>query len=148
MPKTTPKQIETIQKEAEAVKLRLAGHTFDQIAQRLGYSDRSGAAKAVRRAMQATIQEPTDELRRIEVERLDALQRALWPAAESGKWLATDRVLTIMDRRARLLGLDAPQRRVVNVIVEDVIDAEIKRLEAKLADNDEPSRPVGDRSTT
>ena len=49
---------------------------------------------------------------------------------------AIDRLLKIQDRRAKLLGLDAPTR--VQVMTVDVVDAEIARLTAELG-----SRPAG-----
>ena len=36
------------------------------------------------------------------------------------------------DRKARLLGLDAPARSKVEIITEEMVDAEIRRLEATL----------------
>lgn len=44
----------------------------------------------------------------LELERLDALQVAIWAAAENGHLPSQDRVLQIMKQRASLLGLDAP----------------------------------------
>jgi len=41
-----------------------------------------------------------------------------------------------MERRAKYLGIDAPARTRVEVIGEDTVDSEIKRLESKLAAND------------
>lgn len=43
----------------------------------------------------------------LEVARLDAILRAIWPQAMEGKLKAVDRVLRIAERRAKLLGLDA-----------------------------------------
>ena len=57
------------------------------------------------------VREPAEAVRKIELDRLDALQRSLWPAALKGDLRdlpAVDRVLAVMGRRARLLGLDAP----------------------------------------
>ena len=44
----------------------------------------------------------------MELERLSALDAAHWDKAMQGNGEATDRVLRIMERRAKLLGLDAP----------------------------------------
>lgn len=44
----------------------------------------------------------------LELERLDALQVAIWAAAANGHLPSQDRVLLIMRQRANLLGLDAP----------------------------------------
>ena len=55
-----------------------------------------------------TAQEAADEVRALELARLDALLAALWP--QQGEPAVVDRVLRIMERRAKLLGLDAPTR--------------------------------------
>jgi hypothetical protein len=47
-------------------------------------------------------------VKRLELERLDELWQAFWPAAVAGDPIMLDRVLRIMERRARLEGLDAP----------------------------------------
>jgi hypothetical protein len=46
----------------------------------------------------------------LELMRLERLHAAVWPQAIRGDVNAVDRVLRIMERRARLLGLDAPKR--------------------------------------
>ena len=61
-------------------------------------------------ALKATLQEPADELRTLELERLDRLLLGVWGQAAKGNQGAVDRALKIMERRARLLGLDAPTK--------------------------------------
>ena len=104
----SPRLIEAAEKRARALELRKAGATYDQIAQQVGYAERGSAYRAVQTALQAITQEPAQEVRQLEVERLDAMLLGLWPAARKGKEGAVDRVLRIMERRAKLLGLDAP----------------------------------------
>ena len=133
---TPQQQAENAEKQRQALELRKAGATFEQIARQLGYANAGGAYKIVQAALRDTVQQPADEVRQLELERLDAMLRALWPAAIQGKWLAVDRCLLIMDRRARLLGLDAPTRRIVEVIDDTTIDREIQRLLEQLAQND------------
>ena len=58
-----------------------------------------------------------DEFRALEQVRLDALQFALWARAEQGDLVAVDCVLKIMERRARLLGLDATKRAESRTVV-------------------------------
>jgi hypothetical protein len=58
----------------------------------------------------ATLAEPADALRTLELERLDRLHLAIWDQAIQGDVASTDRVLSIMKRRSALLGLDAPKR--------------------------------------
>lgn len=111
--------IEANDRQRQALELRKAGVGYQAIADRLGYKDHSGAYRAVKTALRKTLQEPADELRAVEVERLDAMLLGLWTKAKAGDLLAVDRVLKIMDRRADLLGLDAPRR------VEQKIDADL-----------------------
>lgn len=108
--KLSKQRLTAAEKQAEAMRLRIAGRSFDAIAEALGYASKSGAYKAVLTGLQNTLQEPADELRTLEVERLDAMIDAIWDKVESGSEAAIDRALRIMERRSRLLGLDQPAR--------------------------------------
>lgn len=104
------RELNALERQRQALELRKAGVPYAKIAEQLQYKDRSSAFRSVQAALKKTLQEPADELRTLELERLDALMLALWPQARSGNQGAVDRVLRIMERRARLLGLDAPTR--------------------------------------
>lgn len=148
--KGAAKTIAAVERQRRALELRTAGMTLERIAQSLGYQGPSGARQAIASALKRTIAEPADALRVLEAIRLDRLQAAVWTKALGGDLPAVDRVLKIMERRARLLGLDAPQ--TVNVSHEmtdaaarvaadlgldpaDVI-AEAERIVASLGTND------------
>ncbi len=103
---SSPRRIAAKFRQQQALELRLAGVTFQTIADRLGYATRDGAHKAISAALQATIQQPADELRAVDVERLDKLTQAVWIRAIGGDLQAIDRCLKILAQRARLLGLD------------------------------------------
>lgn len=120
-----------IDKERQVIEMRRAGATFDDIAHTLGFAHASGAYQAFQRAMSRTLTNAgTEELRTAEADRLDRLQRAVWVQALNGDLPAVNTVLRIMERRARLLGLDAPLRAEVKVEQHDPasIDAEVARL--------------------
>lgn len=99
---------DVIERERRVLELRRAGVSFDVIATQVGYRDRGAAYKAYKRALARTLQQPAAELRDLEVDRLDRLLTAVWPKALRGDLAAVDRVLRVAERRARLLGLDAP----------------------------------------
>lgn len=101
---------EVAEKRCKALRLRKAGLGYEAIAQKVGYSNPGSAYKAVQQALKATLREPADDVRILEAERLDRLMLGLWKQASGGDTDAVDRVLRIMDRRARLLGLDAPPK--------------------------------------
>jgi len=116
---------DTRRREAAVVQLRIAGNTYDQIATQLGLSGKSSAHRIYRRVLDATVAEPAAELRQLEGARLDALQAQWWPRCVGGNVHAARIMLKIMERRARLFGLDAPQRVNVNT---NELDAQIVDL--------------------
>ena len=103
VPTLTEKQVED---QRRCLELRRAGLTYDVIAEQVGLSNKSLAYKYVQSALKRTLQEPADDLRNLEVDRLDRLQTALWANAMRGDNHSVDRILRIAERRARLLGLD------------------------------------------
>jgi hypothetical protein len=124
----------TAERRTQAIQLRLAGLDFETIAKRLGYSSRQAAAKDLQRALARNIEmerSAADELRHVELMRLDRLQGAFWARALGGDLKAAEFCLRVVTERRKLLGLDAPAQ--VEVITLDAVDAEIRRLEAELS---------------
>lgn len=111
-PKTSPKAIKVAEKHAAALELRKAGVSLAMIAQTLGYSEASGAHKAIKRAITKIVKEPAEELLALELERLDAIQIEVYRSAKQGHLGAIDRLLRIMERRSKLLGLDLAKERL------------------------------------
>ena len=97
------------EREAKALDLRLLGYSYDRIAREIGYAHRSAARKAVDRALKAIPREAALQLRDIELERLDLLQRSLASQIVRGHLPSIDSMLRIMHHRAKLLGLYEPQ---------------------------------------
>lgn len=115
---TAAVKIDQAQRARQVMQLRMAGASERTIAAQLGLSP-GGVHKIIVREL-ATVRaetgEAAEEARKLELERLDQLQAALWPDAigidaqtgtrKAPSLQATDRVLRVMERRAALLGLD------------------------------------------
>lgn len=99
-------ETETGERRRRALELRKAGYGYQEIADQLGISNPGNAYRIVQNALKATYREPADEVRKLELERLDRLMRAIWEQAIEGDGDSIDRILRLMSRRARLLGLD------------------------------------------
>ncbi|MCA9877562.1 MAG: hypothetical protein KC442_07265 [Thermomicrobiales bacterium] len=95
------------------MELRRSGFTLSEIADQLGYAGPSGARRAIETALQKALHHEAGALRALEGERLDRLQRALWGKAETGNVGAVEAILKVMERRAKLFGLDVPKQHVV-----------------------------------
>ena len=88
-----------------AISLVLSGSTYQAAADELGYANRGTVHRIVHQALTNREAETIDELRALEIDRLDAVQRAHWDAALAGDTTAARLVLRIIDQRSRLLGL-------------------------------------------
>lgn len=97
---------QTAFRRTRVVELVANGANYDEAAQEVGYANRSGAYKAYWKAMGDREAEAVDTHRALELDRLDALQTAVWDRAVAGDIKAIDIVLKVMDRRIRLLGLE------------------------------------------
>lgn len=93
-------------RRARAIELRAQGRTYEQIADELGYANRGTVCRIVGRALEAQTVEAVDVLRSLEVERLDAVQVAIWDKAMSGDVHAAKQAIRIIAARCRLLGLE------------------------------------------
>lgn len=124
------KRIESMEKQAQALTLRKAGVSVTAIAEMLGWNSHQAASKAIYAALKRNIREPAQEMIELELARLDDMLKAIAPHVAAGNLTAIDRALKIQERRARLLGLDAPTKTdlsntdgtltpVVNVYIPD-----------------------------
>ena len=103
------------QREQRGLELRLAGASYVQIAEALGMTP-GGAFKVVDRALRrqaAETDEKVEALRSLELSRLERLHLALWSRGKDGDVKAVQTLLRLAERRARLLGLDAPLRTTI-----------------------------------
>jgi hypothetical protein len=127
-----------LDRELKVLELRRAGLTWQRIAEQVGYADHSGAYLAYKRALKRVLKQPAEELRQSEIDRLDRLQLAAWPKAMQGDNSAIATVLRIMERRAKLLGLDMPVKIAQDVTVWDggeSIDRAVRDLAELLREN-------------
>lgn len=110
--RTSAARARSLDRQAKALELRRMGKGYTEIARALGIG-RSQAHRLVQASLaeaKAQIFTAAADLRAVELSRLDAMLAGLWPDARKGSFGAIDRVLKVMERRAKLLGLDAPLR--------------------------------------
>jgi transposase len=110
------------ERDTRIFKMKQAGHSNQEIGRRFGVSTQV-VGKAISRQLEKLNREALmayPEVLRMELERLDALQQAIWPMTQPRKQRMDDgteviqepdlkaiqQVLAIIDRRARLLGME------------------------------------------
>jgi len=105
-------RVRAAERRDQAIKLRLKGLGYTEIGAEMGCSRRS-AYRMVSRAVElANVKrhETVEQMIVMELARLDELQRAVYDKAVGGETKAIETVLKIMERRARLRGLDQPTK--------------------------------------
>ena len=105
----------TAARHRQVVELRIAGHTFDEIAVEVGYAGRQSAKKAYDTALRRWAIEGVEQQRIIQSARLDALWQVAYGAVEAGDLGQVANCLRIEKRRAELWGLDQPKAHHVHV---------------------------------
>ena len=115
---------EVVERELKIIALRNTGATWEAIARALNYAGPSGAYKAYQRAQERRVHPKIDEHRDLELAFLYSLLHQLF-FTEDGKPKAKltlsemDRALAVHDRKAKLLGLNAPMKIQSEVITYD-----------------------------
>lgn len=93
----------------EILNLRVAGLSLSAIGKSLDPPiSPQRTHQIIGEALASRQREGVDALIELELSRLDALQNAVWPKAISGDTNAVACVLRVLERRAKLTGIDAP----------------------------------------
>jgi hypothetical protein len=94
-------------------------------------------AKIIARAVSQLPAEPLEQVRSFELARLDEMLLGLYPMAKLGDFAAVDRVIQIMARRSRLMGLD--RQPGVSYSREDG-DVDPQRIQVEIVGNPQIER--------
>lgn len=116
---------------ATILEMRLQGHQPRDIAVTLGLSQSTISVHLVN-IFAAHIAPNVDQLRALELERLDRYLTKLEAQIEAGDVKAITAATRISERRAMLTGANRPIQVDHTVLTIDVLDAEIARLNAKM----------------
>lgn len=105
-PATPPSEV----RAAMAFNLRRAGASYKDIAEKLGYNSAAGAERVVRQVIEEHYTpKAVEDVLKLEMLRLDDLLMVAYRRLYDGDLKAIDRILKIMERRSKYLGLDMPE---------------------------------------
>jgi hypothetical protein len=131
--KKQPKSINIVDRRRRALELRRSGATYEQVARSIAQEfslpkyNRSRAFEDIDFALAELNREftlDTEGLRRLELEKLDQLELGIWKSAIGGNSQSIKAFVLLMDRRAKLCGLDGP----VKLLIEQGLDKELTTL--------------------
>lgn len=114
--RTSKPRLAAAERQRQALELRKAGNSYAEIATALGYGSKSAAYGAVTSLLKRLDREVGEEVLTLELARLDTMQRTLAPKVLAGSEMAIVTTLRIMERRAKLLGLDYNEARQANAV--------------------------------
>ena len=101
-------QVIVSERQRLIMRYRRQGMTVNEIAESLDTTSShvSSSLETAYRALHA--EDEAVVARQVDLERLDQLHFSYWAAAKEGDIKAADFILKTMDRRAKMLGIDAP----------------------------------------
>ena len=110
--KTQPRNVKAAEKAHKAFEMRKAGATYKQIGAALGFSPQYAYECITKNLgkMRKDMEQTIEDVREMELERLDGLLLGQWPRAKGGDSQAANTVVRIMERRSKVMGLDAPAK--------------------------------------
>ena len=121
------RDVNAAQRSIQALQHRIAGKGYQEIASLCSYGSAGAAHKAIMRELDRVAVKNVDELRATELQRLEVMHQECWEAfmdrKNKARFFAADRILAIMERRARLMGLDIPVDAALNqnvVVVREI----------------------------
>ncbi|MFE9742990.1 hypothetical protein [Streptomyces sp. NPDC006477] len=103
-PAMTEQLIKTRERQAQALELKKAGATYEEIAKALGYTHRSSARQAVKAAIDRIGLEPAKEVVTMDLMRLDEMQKRLTAAMRAGDISVIGMLMNVMRERRALVG--------------------------------------------
>lgn len=135
--KNSQSKAEIAEKRQKCLELRKFGASFRSISEQQGIS-LGQVHKYVSDAL-AEINQLTatnaEELRQLELQRLDTATLAIAKLVKQGDLRAVDRWLRISERRSKLLGLDAPIQQQVKLETEKQLVQTLDALQQRMDPN-------------
>jgi hypothetical protein len=136
--KTAPEGFSRLDRQTKAVLLRRQGHTFREIAAEMKITLREAhrlVTTAFREAAHRSA-ETAEQMVQLHNERLDWMLKSLASEIDRGSSRAIEVAVKLLDRQARLLGLDAPAKKEVQIRFDQLSDQELldeaKRLRVSI----------------
>ena len=145
-PRIRRETLEAKKRKERVLQFKLSGLRQCQIADQEGITEAavSKIVKKINKDLNDNNENMSLEMRTIENARLDRLTQTLWPGALRGAKSAIDQVIKIMERRAKMNGLDMPTKianttpdgEIINeAMSEGEMDARIEELIKKYNDD-------------
>lgn len=122
------KQNTPVSRRIEALSLRMAGLSVEQIAERQQVTIHE-VISLLKSTEGHDSSETLEDMRKVENARLDRAQAAIWPRVLEGDEKAIATFLNISTRRAKLNGLDAATKIDMSVSVRNEMERALAQLE-------------------
>lgn len=109
-----------LERQEEALQFRIVGLSYSKIATQMGIS-KTCAHKLVVKALAdsaSRVDKSADDLRDLELERLDKLLLGIWTEAIKGSPSHSAQALKIMEQRQKLTGIQAAPQVLGEIIAE------------------------------
>ena len=141
--KTAPAKFKALERRGLVLQLRLAGYTYQEIATQLGIG-LATVNRDLHKALKffdADHEEKARELKAIDTARIEEIIKGIWTKCKGGNLMAIDRLTRLLERKAKLHGLDGPIKIAptmpdgvdpYTLLTDDQLDAELRLIASEL----------------
>lgn len=107
---TLEQRTEALERQGRILRMRMEGRSLAAIAEVLGVS-KQAVWETLKKALTQPKSETAELARALELARIDFLTNLIWPSEDTSPDLVPiPELLGLMEKRIRLLGLNAPER--------------------------------------
>lgn len=115
----------------EIMALRVAGFSESQIAERMDLNSEV-VSRIIEETLDKAVNPAIAEMRRLENQRLDRAQSAIWSEVVKGNLKAINTFLRISQQRSKVNGLYAPTKVEMNIGIKREMETALSELESLL----------------
>lgn len=152
VPQAYGNSAEIAEQTARAYELKLRGASYRRIAQEMGIS-LGKAHNLVKQAIAERVDPLVEEYRGLELDKLEDAEAKLWVQIENGSPRQLPRNIEVLiklsERRSKLLGMDAPERKEIEAVIEErapEVLALIEQAEVQATEEEQRLRSTADGS--
>jgi len=151
MPPSKKKSAEVEHRRKIVAANLLAGANYRDIAAGAGVSvgTVAGDVKVLMARWRAEQVKTVDDHVTLDMRRMDVALNAIWDEVKAGNYAAIDRMLKVLERRAKMLGYDQPDKvdltawrqeaAEMGLDPDDVLNTTVKALSASVSSKSKPS---------
>jgi hypothetical protein len=131
--RSTPENIENWERDVECVRMRKLSIDWDTIRETLGYTSNGHAHDRYLHVLREYPRDDVEDMRDMELLAIEKKMNQLEDKCAQGDSRSIEVWNKLSERKAKLYGIDAPERKEISVLTNDLVEQALAAGRAELA---------------